>query len=291
MFGYVRPVLSQLSEEARQAYQGAYCGMCHALERRHGWLARFTLNYDFTFLAILVSASGGEDATCRRRCPIHPLRAPRACLAGDSLDIAADESMILTWYKLTDDIQDRGWFSALPYRLLRQLFARAYRRSAAARPQFDANVAQGMARLRELEGEWSPKLDRVADAFAGILAAAARGLQREEASRRAMEQLLYHLGRWIYLVDAWDDLEEDGRNKRYNPLDARFSGHAGEERDYVETTLTHSLRLIGSAANLVDFGTWTEVVENILYTGLPAVQSAVLEGRWNEMRKIREKNT
>ena len=45
MFGYVRPVLARLSPEQQDAYQGAYCGLCHALGRRHGWLARLTLQY------------------------------------------------------------------------------------------------------------------------------------------------------------------------------------------------------------------------------------------------------
>ena len=62
-----------------------------------------------------------------------------------------------------------------------------------------------------------------------------------------------------------------------------------EGRAYVEATLTHSSRLAAAAANLIDFGKWTPVVENVLYFGLPAVQTAVLDGRWKEMRKVREK--
>ena len=104
-----------------------------------------------------------------------------------------------------------------------------------------------------------------------------------------MGQLLYHLGRWIYLMDGWDDWEEDKKRGRYNPLDARFQGQVRENRDYLDTTATHSLRLAGSAAGLLELGEWTPVVENVLYTGLPAVQSAVLDGRWHDMRDIRRR--
>ncbi len=292
MFGYVRPVLNRLSEDDRAAYQSAYCGLCRAMGRRYGWLARFTLNYDFAFLAILLSGGQGGGNTCSARCPAHPLRAPRTCLCGPGLDVAADESMILTYQKLTDDVCDHGLLTGLPYRLVRLLFRRPYRRAARARPDFDRQVRDGLERLRQMERAGSPELDRVADAFAGILACAGQGQVDDPGDRRAMEQLLYHLGRWIYLADAWDDLEQDARRGRYNPLEARFAGQAKQERAYVETTLTHSVRLVAAAANLISFGRWTPVVENVVYAGLPAVQGAVLDGRWNEMRatrRIREK--
>ena len=285
MFGYVRPALDRLDAEHRDAYQSAYCGLCHALGDRHGPLARLTLQYDFTFLAILLTA-GAEGGLCARRCPARPLRKPRACLAGPQLDAAADQSVILTWYKLSDDVDDRGFLAGLPWRFARLLFRRAYRRAAAAQPEFDGQVREGLARLRALEEARSPQLDRAADAFAGILACASRAVPRE-GERRAMAQLLYHLGRWIYLADARDDLEEDKQSGRYNPLDARFQGRAREERGYLDTTATHSLRLAGSAAELLELGEWVPVVENVLYFGLPAVQCAVLDGRWKEMRHTR----
>jgi len=283
MFGYVRPALDRLSEEQKDAYQSAYCGLCHALGRRHSWMARMTLQFDFTFLAILLTAEEGTGECSLKRCPVHPFRKPKNCVAGGAVDVAADQSVILTWHKLSDDVDDHGFFTGLPYRFARRLFRRAYRGAARAQPEFDAQVREGLARLRELEKEKSPQLDRAADAFACILARAAQAVTTDGA-KRALEQLLYHLGRWIYLMDAWDDLDEDKKRGRYNPLDARFGGQARENREYLETTATHSLRLTGAAASLLELGRWTPIVENILYSGLPAVQSAVLDGRWKEMR-------
>ena len=251
MFGYVRPALDRLGQEQKDAYQSAYCGLCHALGRRHGWLARMTLQYDFTFLAIVLAAGEGEDRLCCLRCPIHPCRRPRPCLTCSRLDAAADQSMILTWHKLSDDVDDHGFFTGLPFRFVRRLFRQAYRRAADAQPGFDAQTREGLARLRELEASTSPQLDRAADAFAQILACAAQTVPGE-GKRRALAQLLYHLGRWIYLMDAWDDLDDDRRKGRYNALDARFEGDARDNRDYLETTATHSLRLAGSAAELLE---------------------------------------
>lgn len=287
MFGYVRPALERLGQEQKDAYQGAYCGLCHTLGRRHGALARLTLQYDFTFLAILLTAGGEGERVCRR-CPVNPFRRPRACLAGRQMDAAADQSVILTWYKLSDDVDDHGFLTGLPCRFVRFLFRHSYRRAAKAQPDFDAQTREGLARLRALEEGQSPQLDRAADAFARILACAAQAVPGE-GERRAMTQLLYHLGRWVYLMDAWDDLDDDKKKGRYNPLNARFEGQARENREYVDTTASHSLRLAGSAAGLLELGQWTPIVENILYLGLPAVQSAVLDGRWKEIRKGRWK--
>ena len=289
MFGYVRPVLNRLNDEQREAYQSAYCGLCHTLGQRHGFWARFTLQYDFTFLAVLLTAGEAEDRHLCRRCPVHPLRKPRACLSGRQMGAAADQSMILTWYKLCDDVDDHNAVTGLPYRLLRRLFRRAYRRAAKAQPEFDTQVREGLDRLRQLEEERSPELDRAADAFARILASTSVAYPEGSPMRRTLGELLYHLGRWIYLMDAWDDLGEDKKRGRYNPLETRFQGRAPEEKEYLNTTAVHSVRLAGAAANLMELGRWTPVVENVLYIGLPAVQSAVLDGSWREMRKARRK--
>lgn len=282
MFGYVRPALSQLPQEDRDSYQGAYCGLCHAMGRRHGFLSRFTLNYDFAFLAILFT-DRQENMWCERRCPAHPLRKKRTCLCGTGLDAAADASLILTWHKLRDDVLDKGWFRGLPARMLSFVFRRAYRQALAARPAFASQVESGLEQLHSMENAASPELDRLADVFAGLLKAAAPE-EQDETRRRVLEQILYHVGRWIYLVDAWDDLQEDRKKGRFNPLDARFEGQPEKEREYLSTTMTHSLKLAISAANLTDFGRWEAVIHNMLYQGLPLVQEAVLSGRWKEIR-------
>lgn len=64
MFGYVRPPLESLPQPERDRFQRAYCGLCHTLGQRYGQAARFILNYDFTYLTILL-ASPTEGRRCR----------------------------------------------------------------------------------------------------------------------------------------------------------------------------------------------------------------------------------
>ena len=86
MFGYVRPALTQLSQEEKDLYQSAYCGLCHEMGKRHGFWTRFTLNYDLTLLAILLQICQGGDRIVCQRCPAHPIRKPKACLRGPGME-------------------------------------------------------------------------------------------------------------------------------------------------------------------------------------------------------------
>ena len=123
-------------------------------------------------------------------------------------------------------------------------------------------------------------MDQAADTFARLLQGAAA---KEGKQDRVLSQLLYQLGRWIYLVDARDDMEEDRAAGRYNPVIARFGPQGDDEN--LRRTLDHSLGLMGAALQLGELGCRTPILENILYLGLPMVQRAVFDGSWREIKK------
>lgn len=284
MFGYVRPMEGRLSQEDWERYQSAYCGLCHCLRERCGLAARFILNYDFVFLFLLLD-DGGQ--TCRtRRCPVHPRRGKPCLDRSGAMDLCAWESVILAHYKLGDSVADEAPFTRLRARLAARLLRGAYRKARDGCPEFDYQVAMCLWELDELERQNSPKLDRVADTFARLLAAAAPQTGDEHLDR-PRRQLLYHVGRWIYLIDAADDLSEDLAKGRYNPLAARFGPEP--DMDYVATTMTHSLHLAQAAFDLLPQTCWSPILENILVLGLPRVQALVLAGEWNHKDRNRSK--
>ena len=277
MFGYVRPYRDELKVREQRDYETLYCGLCLSLGRRHGFLARMFLNYDFTFLAMLLD--GDKPVTEHHACPARLWCRKKACACGGGVDAAADAGTILTYWKLRDTVVDGAFWKRMGARFLCWLFRKSYRRAAAKRPDFDRVVRENLEQLQSLEQEGCTSLDRTADTFAKILSAAAP--RSDNPGRdRALEQLLYHVGRWIYLVDAWDDLEEDKRTGSYNPILTRFDGRPEEGRETMRTTLRHSLNLARSAMALLELGHWQETVENILYLGLPAVEELVFTGQW-----------
>ncbi|EOS63520.1 DUF5685 family protein [Oscillibacter sp. 1-3] len=289
MYGYVRPPLGALPEEETERFRRVYCGLCHTLGRRYGTAARFILNYDFTFLAVLLSEPT-EGNCCKSRCLVSPVR--RRCFqsSNNALELAADESVILAYWQLRDGAADHDWLHGLKYRGVSRVLEPAYRKAASLRPGFDERTRRQLELLGRLETEQCSSIDRAADAFAALLKAAAQEVEGP-IRRRVLEQLLYHLGRWVYLVDAADDLKKDAVSGNYNPVALRFGLEDGvwtaEARREFAATLDHSIHMMATAFELWDFGVWTPVLESTLYTGLFQVGKAVLDGTFQAVRRGR----
>ena len=168
MFGYVRPNRDELKVRELRDYEALYCGLCHALGRRHGFFARLFLNYDFTFLAMLLD--GSKPTAERKHCPARLWCRKKGCICAGSVDAAADAGTILSYWKLRDTVADGPFWKGTAARVLSFLLRPGYRRAAQARPEFDRAVRSCLEELQALEQEGSPSLDRTADTFARILA-------------------------------------------------------------------------------------------------------------------------
>lgn len=286
MFGYVLPSGEYMTAAARERFQGAYCGLCHTLGRYYGLAGRMILNYDMTFLAMLLSEGQGE--LCKRRCVLHPVKG-RCCSCGeDAFDTAAHCSIVLAWWQIQDGILDHGFFGGLKYRFAAFFLRRAYKKARKHVPAFDRHTKEHLHALANLEAERCPSIDAAADAFASLLAGAAEVVEGE-SHRRVLSQLFYHLGRWIYLVDAADDLEKDVKSGSYNPLLYRFDLKTGqltdEARQELSLTLDTSIRTMAAAFELWDFGAYGGVIESTVYHGLYAVGTSVLQGTFRRARR------
>ena len=284
MFGYVRAVTSVLSPEDAQRYEAVYCGLCRTLGNRYGKTAQLILNYDFVVLALLLAKPEGEGTFPCCPCPVHPWRKKTCWLGSPALDEAADATVILTWWKLQDAIRDGGLWERGKSRAAALALRRHYRTAAARRPAFDHTVQTCLEELHQLEVANTPSLDQPADTFARILQAA--GAETGLAARtHGVEQILYHVGRWIYLADAWDDLAQDRKEGNYNPLLARYGDQAETAEAPLRETMHVSLGLAKTAFSLLDWGQWEGLLGHILSTGLPAVEEAVFTGQWKERNR------
>ncbi|MFI3251120.1 MAG: DUF5685 family protein [Eubacteriales bacterium] len=279
MFGYVRPCRPELKCREYDLYRATYCALCKTLRVRYGGLAPMGLSFDMTFLALLLEED--DYIPCKGRCHANLLRKKEMAPPSKALDLAADVSIILTWFQLQDTISDERGFKKLGAKISAALLKKSYRKARQAQPSLCEMVQTQLGALSTLEGENSPKIDAVTHQFATILQSLATHFQ-DPTRRRATEQLLYHVGRWIYLIDARDDFAEDITQEKYNPLRYRY-GETGDD-PALEILLENSLNLSRSAFHLLEPNERSGVIENILYLGIPMVQQAVFDGR--EIQKI-----
>jgi hypothetical protein len=160
----------------------------------------------------------------------------------------------------------------------------AYRKAARRQPEFAELASAKLAQLQSMEEQKSGSIDATADAFASIVSGCASDFA-DPALYRPMQTVLYQVGRFIYLADALDDLSEDCRRGRYNPLRFRFSPSQGklsdQDLEYLQQLTDTSVNLAGSALSLLPLKAYTSLLENIIFLGLPAVFTAVRQGQFH----------
>lgn len=243
MFGFVVADAGALSEEEKERYRAVYCGLCLALRDRYGQLSRACLTYDLTFFVLLCnSLHEPAETQGTSHCVMHPApAAPRTWARSPWTDYAADLSVALAYHKVLDDVADDGDLAA---RAATRLLAGAYERARARIPEQCAEIERAMAAIQAIEGSGrnnTPALSDStetacvsplsADATDTALAfdpdAAAREFGRmlgrlfahnQRFWTEAMEELGRSLGRFIYLMDAAVDFNDDAASGSYNPF-------------------------------------------------------------------------
>ncbi|MBQ7867050.1 MAG: hypothetical protein IJ354_02755 [Clostridia bacterium] len=260
MFGYVTIAAGALTPEQQVRYRAFYCGLCHALGRRHGQLGRMTLSYDATFLYLLLTSLYEPESTeGSARCLPHPFK-PHAYVQNELADYCCDMNIALAYHKCLDDWQDDH---SLTGRTEAALLRQAYDRVYSLYPDKCREIERCLKAISALEksGESSP--DTGANLSARMLGVIYRF--REDMWADTLGTLGEGLGRFVYLMDAYDDLEADLKKGRYNPL------HAWHDRDDYETFVKDSLTLlIGEATEAFETLPLVQnmdILRNILYSG------------------------
>ncbi len=159
MFGYVRPLRDELKVRDFDRFKSAYCGLCRAISARYGFFPRLFLNYDFAFLAVVLSVGETEHGLHCAPCPASPFRKKCSCVRSPAFDLAADESVILTYRKLRDAAEDEGFIRGLPARVLSLLLLPSYRKAKRLRPDFDRRTTICLSELhdwrRNAQSRWT----------------------------------------------------------------------------------------------------------------------------------------
>ena len=270
MFGYIRIAKPELKVREYETYKAVYCTLCRELGKHYGFLARFTLSYDFTFLALLMLAlEDGCEGFERKRCAFNPLKKCHYCKDRSRFAFPAAAAMVMIDYKIRDNIADEKGLKKLGNRLIRPLFARAGKKAVRQFPEVGEIVSAYIAAQNALETAGCTELDRAAEPTAKMLASLLRLIGKNEAQQRVLERLGYCLGRYIYLIDAACDLPDDLQTGSYNVL--RY-GMTGDARTYAKERVVPQLYFAGNEAGkafeLKKKKKYKGILSNILYLGL-----------------------
>ena len=271
LFGYIRPLISELKVRELELYRSVYCGLCRAMKHSTGNLSRISISYDFVFCAFIRAALTGQSfAPEKRWCFLHPLEKRLIAAENETLVDCALMSAVLTREKAYDNYQDSRFLSkistgmALPQ--VNRMLKLAIRKDSGV-ADVAKRVGEKMDKLYELEKSGSKSPDEPAQASGELLAEIFK--YKLEGEKRSIASAVgIRIGRWVYLVDAADDYQSDIKNSEYNPFIE--AGTQPDER------LFEALRLELSdarkAMDLVDISDpdIKAIIYNILSDGMTA---------------------
>lgn len=261
MFGYVSVNPQALTEAEQQRFRSFYCGLCRTLGERYGEIGRLTLSHDMTFLSLLLAALYEPAETeYDERCALHPLK-PHHAITHAGTGYAVDMNILLAYYKCKDDAEDD--------RSLRGRAGKAALKKACARaeekwPDQAKAVRESLAAFSVLEKEKEPDLDALARQSGNMLGACF--VWKKDAFAPYLRDMGAALGRFIYLMDAYEDYAADEKRGRFNPLRSLHALPDYEER--MEEILMMEMAQCTQAYDVLPIEQDAALISNVLYSGV-----------------------
>ncbi len=279
LFGFVTAYKPELRVKEYEMYKAVYCSLCRDLGKKYGFVSRFSLSYDFTFLTLLyLSVRDGCISTHRKRCVCNPLKSCNYIERAEVPAFPLAAAQIMLYYKLMDNIEDEGFFKSTFCRALKLLSKKGYKKAVLEFPLLDEVFKNYFKGQTDIERNNIFDIDKAADPTAKMLSKLFElcGVGEET---RALSRLGYCMGRWIYILDAAADLKEDIRKNRYNPLKERALKEDNLDA-FLKETLTYSLNCSVNEAiaafELVEIMRFKNILGNIIYLGLFESQNKIL---------------
>lgn len=266
MFGYIKTHRPELKVWEDETYKGIYCSLCKELGKRYGIMSRLFLSYDSTFLSVALMALSDEKLSFeKKRCPFNPAKKCNFCKeSNDELAFAADISVLLLYHKIKDNIRDSTLFKVILYRILLVMISGSYKKAEKLRPDMAIIISDCIRMQNDVEEKQSRSVDEAAEPTALMLGKMYSHGETDEDSRRVRERVGYCLGRWVYMIDAFDDLEKDRKSGNYNPF--LLSGQDNYEK--IKGDLLMTAGETAKAYELLNLKKFSGITANVIYDGL-----------------------
>lgn len=272
MFGYIAINKAEMKFRDFDIYHAYYCGLCKDLKERYGRSGQITLSYDMTFLIILLSGlyePPAEDSI--RNCVAHPFQ-KHAARTNEITQYAADMNIVLSYYKCLDDWTDeykkKAWINS---RLLRS----KVKKIEQTYPKKVKLIRDMLVQISSCEKANEQDLDKMAGLFGEIMAEIF--VWKQDIWKDSLHRMGFFLGKFIYLMDAYEDIDDDIANACYNPF-MRFREREDFD-DYCKQILTMMIAECSREFEKLPILTHAEILRNILYSGVWCRFEAICEKR------------
>ena len=261
MFGYIVVHKPELKVREYEIYRASYCGLCHSLKKQRGRIGQLTLSFDMTFLALLLTGLyEPETVTKSARCIAHPVE-KHFYRENRYFDYAADMNVLLTYYKCLDDWQDERKLTAC---LFGQALKGNVKKLAERYERQSRCLRDNLAALSAYEKEKQYDIDKTAGFFGAIMAELFVYAEDEWAER--LRRMGFYFGKFIYLLDAYDDVEEDVKKGNYNPFSKDYIIKGFDDR--VKSMLMMMMAETCREFEKLPIIKYTDILRNILYSGV-----------------------
>lgn len=270
MFGYVKIYKPELKFKEYELYRGIYCSLCKQLGKSYGLFSRFILNYDFTLLSVFLLATKEKETEFEKsHCSFCPAKKCLSCKKPDNtLEFCSAISIITAYHKVRDNYEDGSFTEKLKSFFLLPYFKSKYKKASECYPEISEEILNQMLKQKEIENKKTTSIDLAADASAKALGYIVSS-QFVESQREIAYRFGYCLGRFIYLCDAFDDLEKDKKSGSYNVfLNDNLNINFNEIRNNYTYLLDVTADELAKSYELIKFNRFKSLLDNIIYYGL-----------------------
>ena len=269
MFGYLNIEKAKLSQDKQGVWQTFMCGMCFSTKRLFGNVPRLFISNDVKFFNVFFHAVTQRDVEVeQRRCFSSPFKKRPVLEQTELIDKMAVANVLLTYWNLYDDMVDGG---SVKKKTAFRMLKRAYRKAQGILPNLDGMLCARYEELRKMEQANSESLDAVSHSFAQLSADFAVQLIGDEANAD-VQSLCYNLGKWIYLIDALDDVEKDLKKGNYNPFVACYgivkASELSSRVEELQFLLFAVLNRVAMAYNDLNLGKYGCILQNVLFDSI-----------------------
>lgn len=276
MLGNIMVNSEELKGKEFKVYRQFYCGVCQDLRDEYGQPARLALTYDCVFLSVLLTALYEEPVKEQTGpCLVHPFDTKKIRFRNKYTAYAADLCILLTYHNLMDD-----WLDEKKKRSIAAaaMLKKAYKKTAAKYPRQVKAIRRYIGSLHMVEKENSKDLDR-ASSLTGHLFEELYDIAGDVWSPD-LRQIGFYLGKFIYLMDAYEDVEKDMKTGSYNPFIQMFGEDGFDEKakEILLMVATGAAR----AFERLPIVQYADILRNVLYSGIWVKYHEVKEKRGKE---------